>query len=649
MCGFTGFISSSNSFDSDYQYLMLKRMTNTLIHRGPDDSGFWMDPVNKIGLGHRRLAVLDLTETGHQPMISHSGNYVLIFNGEIYNHLSLRKELNSYKKSPTWKGSSDTETLLAGFEYWGVENTLNSCEGMFSFALWCRKTNVLFLGRDRLGEKPLYYGWQDNGRSRAFLFSSELKAFKEHDSFKARVDRDSLSHYMRYNCIPSPHSIYKGIYKLDPGKFLSVSLKNQNPKIQTYWSGLEVAFKGMSSNFQGSETEAINKLENLLKSTIKEQMISDVSLGAFLSGGVDSSTIVALMQSQSNERVKTFTVGFNEEDHNEAQYAKLVANHLGTDHTEVYVTSKDALEVIPSLPSVFDEPFSDSSQIPALLISKLARESVTVSLSGDGGDEIFGGYNRYLATQNLWRYLTFFPVLFRKFVSKGILKIPSKDWDKLGKLFQNFIGINNFGDKMHKGADVLAADSSDDLYLKLTSHWASPESLVLGSSKSSNLLQEYLNKLEGFNQINKMMVVDMLTYLPNDILTKVDRAAMSVSLETRVPFLNHKIIEFCSSLPLSLKLRKGTSKWILRQVLYKYVPSELIERPKAGFAVPINDWLKGSLRSWAEELLDENLMKQEGFFDVEQIRNKWVEHLSGRRNWGHHLWDVLMFQSWLRN
>lgn len=650
MCGLTGFFQP-RGLGSETQVATVQGMADTLVHRGPDDEGVWVDKEAGIALAHRRLSILDLSPAGHQPMASASGRYFIAFNGEIYNHLDLRSSLEKIGTGVTvldqWRGHSDTETLLAGFDAWGIRAAIERCVGMFAFAVWDRKERVLTLGRDRLGEKPLYYGWQGGN----FIFGSELKALKAHPSFHAAIDRDALCLFMRHNYIPAPHSIYQGIYKLPPGHLLTVSAKQHEPVIEAYWSLPNVAESGCRSSLVGSAQEVADELEHLLNSAVRQQMMADVPLGAFLSGGIDSSTVVALMQAQSDRPVKTFTIGFNEEGYNEAVHAKAVAHHLGTDHTELYVTPQQALDVIPNLPSLYCEPFADSSQIPTFLVSQLAKQHVTVSLSGDAGDELFSGYNRYVLGQKLWGKLSRVPVGLRAVAASGIRALPPGAWNTIAKplraLAPNSSRLANFGDKLHKGAGVLAARRIDDLYLGLLTHW-NPEGVVLSGREPATLLNGRPPPLSGLDQVQRMMALDAMTYLPDDILVKVDRAAMGVSLEGRVPFLDHRVVEFAWRIPQSMKLRGGVGKWILREVLYRHVPKELMERPKMGFGVPIDHWLRGPLKDWAEALLDEGRLRREGFFNPGPIRNKWAEHLSGKRNWQYLLWDVLMFQAWLK-
>lgn len=645
MCGITGFWDISRQISNDKLSVVVEQMSNSLIYRGPDDKGSWIDTAAGIALGHRRLAIVDLSPQGHQPMISGDERYAIVFNGEIYNFLELRRQLESL--GHRFRGHSDTEVMLASFCQWGVLEATKRFNGMFAFALWDRQQRVLHLGRDRLGEKPLYYGWV----GRTFLFGSELKALKCHPDFQPEINRDAVALFLRYSYIPQPYSIYKGIYKLPPASLLCVDGNMVHSQPTPYWSVKEAAESGVSHPFNGSETEAVNQLESLLKDAVAMRMIADVPLGAFLSGGIDSSTIVALMQAQSSQKVKTFSIGFYEEEYNEAQHAKAVAQHLGCDHTELYVTPEETQAVIPKLPDLYDEPFSDPSQIPTYLVSQLARNHVTVSLSGDAGDELFGGYSRYLWSKSIWQKIGPIPGNIRHTLANGLTGISPKNWNRIfafinpllpTKFQQPFAGY-----KIHRLADILAVPDPDTMYAVLVSRWKEPESFVLGSSKLTTVLsdrQSWAN-LPDFTQ--RMMFLDMLSYLPEDILVKVDRASMGVSLEGRIPFLDPRVIEFAWRIPMSMKIREGQGKWLLRQVLYKYVPQQLIDRPKMGFGVPIEKWLRGPLRDWAEALLDETRLRQEGFFNPQQIRQKWKEHLSCKRDWEFHLWDVLMFQAWL--
>lgn len=644
MCGLAGFLTENQWGLADD---LLKNMATRISHRGPDAEGFWSDPLAGIGIAHRRLSILDLSDAGSQPMVSADGRFIIVFNGEIYNHNDLRRTLQeSSLASLEWRGHSDTETLLAGFSLLGVEKTISMAIGMFAFALWDKQASTLTLGRDRLGEKPLYYGWQGS----AFLFGSELKALQAHPAFNAKIDRGALSLFLRHAYIPSPYSIFDGIFKLQPGTFLTVSLAQREPIISTYWSGAVVAEQGIANLFKGSADQAVNELETLLMDAVGQQMVADVPLGAFLSGGIDSSTIVSLMQHQSSRPVKTFTIGFHEHGYDEAQHAEAVAKHLGTEHTELYVSAEQALDVVSSLPQLYDEPFGDSSQIPTFLVSQLARQHVTVSLSGDAGDELFCGYNRYQLTDKLWRKLSLVPQPLRRLAAKAITSVSPNAWERLGRVSGGLMpDLAQLGDKLHKGAGVLASGSVDELYLGLVSQWQNPDSVVIMGEEPPTLLRGNVPELKGLTDVDRMMALDLLTYLPDDILTKVDRAAMGVSLETRVPFLDHRVVEWAWRLPQTMKLRDGQTKWILRQVLYKHVPQALMERPKMGFGIPIGVWLRGPLRDWAEALLDQSRLESEGYLHPVQIRQKWLEHLSGKRNWQYQLWNVLMFQSWLES
>jgi len=682
MCGFVGFfLPDSSCFDSIEA--VVKLMALSIAHRGPDDSGAWADERFGIALGHRRLSVLDLSSAGHQPMQSNSGRFVLAFNGEIYNHLDLRIELEQINSSNSlftdgglnWQGHSDTETLLAGFEAWGVETTLKKTVGMFSFALWDTLTRTLHLARDRFGEKPLYYGWVGNGSGAAFVFGSELKALRAYPTFANPISREALALYMRFTYVPAPHSIYQFVFKLEPGCMISLSgglppapnTPMRPPSIhggfslQRWWSLAEVVQDGILNQIV-DEAEALQALEKRLTEAVRLQTLADVPLGAFLSGGVDSSTIVALMQQQASRPVNTFTVGFEEAEFDESHYAKAVAKHLGTDHTEIFVTALEAQAVIPQLSAIYDEPFADSSQIPTHLVCKAARQKVTVALSGDAGDELFGGYPRYFWHQRIWSKLSWLPYSLRHVMGKAIRGLPVSGWDilshSLNSLLPAFKGITNAGDKAYKLADRLGGVRNlDDLYLSLVSEWQDPASVVCGYSSVAileppSLLSDPLPKnymLSTENYPLSMMYRDSITYLPDDILCKVDRASMSISLETRVPFLDHRVAELAWQLPLNMKIRDNEGKWALRQVLYRHVPRELIDRPKSGFGIPIGQWLRGPLREWAESLLDEKRLRREGYFYPAKIRQNWAEHLSNQRDHTVRLWTVLMFQAWLED
>ncbi len=650
MCGIVGFLGRNRHGDGAGFTTLLEKMAFAIQSRGPDDFGSWADERHAIGLGHRRLSIIDLSPAGHQPMPSASGRYQIAYNGEVYNHLDIRAELEAAGLAPAWRGHSDTETLLAGFDAWGIEATVRKAIGMFAFGVWDQQTHVLTLGRDRLGEKPLYYGWQGKGADAAFLFGSELKALREHPQFRGCVSRAALTLYCRSNYIPAPYSIYEGIYKLLPGALLEISHDRPDPKIWQYWSVAGAVATGKANPFAGTAEQAVDELDRLLKDAVRQQMVADVPLGAFLSGGVDSSTIVALMQVQSKRPVKTFTIGFNEARFNEAEHAKAVARHLGTEHSELYVTSEQARNVIPGLPQLYDEPFADSSQIPTFLVSQLARQHVTVALSGDGGDELFCGYQRYSLAAAIWRRVAMAPRPLRKAVALGLAGIPVSSWNVMAGLASPVLPARlrglNWGDKIHKGAALVSSTSASDLYGSLLTLWRDPASMVIGGAVPPAWLDEELPAVGEVDDMSRMMAWDMLSYLPDDILTKVDRAAMGVSLETRVPMLDHRVLEFAWRMPQAMKVRDSQAKWPLRQVLYRYVPKDLIERPKMGFAVPIGEWLRGPLKAWAEELLSESRLERDGYFHVGLVRQKWNEHQSGLRNWEHHLWNVLMFNAW---
>jgi asparagine synthase (glutamine-hydrolysing) len=650
MCGITGFTYESGNWET--KRAVLQAMTSTLVHRGPDDSGLWMDRDAGIAFGHRRLSVVDLTPHGRQPMISACGRYVIVFNGEIYNFEDLRTQLGAMGAASAWRGHSDTEVILAAIAFWGVEDTLVRLTGMFALALWDRKTRTLLLARDRMGEKPLYYGWI----GRTFLFGSELKALRAHPNWCGEIDRDALTLYLRHSYVPAPFSIYKNIFKLPPGTFLrldvSTSASVQNvAKPVPYWSLKQIAGLGVGSRCSYGDHEAVEALEHLLKGAIGRQMVADVPLGAFLSGGVDSSTVVALMQAQSNRPVKTFTIGFGEAEYNEAEHAKAVASHLGTEHTALYVSPADAMSVIPSLPSLYDEPFSDSSQIPTFLVAKLARQHVTVSLSGDGGDELFGGYNRYFWATSLWNKMRWVPRTLRAAAAAAMTRVRPERWDSvfadLSPVLPARFRQRMPGDKIHKLANVLGVQDPQEMYLGFVSHWERPAELVIGATEPDTALTDPSAWAMLSNFSERMMYLDSVTYLPDDILVKVDRAAMGVSLETRVPMLDHSVVEFAWRLPLHMKVRNGQGKWILREVLNRHVPRQLMERPKMGFGLPLDAWLRGPLRDWAEDLLGEKRLTDEGVLEAEPIREKWLQHLSVRRNWQYHIWSILVFQAWL--
>ena len=652
MCGFTGFLTTDIACSSAFLEATVTAMALAIRYRGPDDAGSWVDKDAGIALGHRRLSIIDISPAGHQPMLSPCGRFVLAFNGEIYNHLAIRAELQQLRLAPEWRGHSDTETLLAGFAAWGVEATLKRSVGMFAIALWDKVNACLSLARDRFGEKPLYYGWVRSGNTQAFLFGSELKALRSYPGFNNPLSRGAVALYMQHSTVPAPYSIYEDIFKLQPGVVLRLSKKdfaNRSLSFDPYWRFMDVVHKGLANPIL-NESEALSDLEKLLRQSVAEQMVADVPLGAFLSGGVDSSTIVALMQTQSQRPIETFTVGFDEVGFDESPYALEVARHLGTNHHEIRLNSSDARSIIPLMPQFYDEPFADSSQIPTSLISRISRPYVTVALSGDAGDELFGGYNRYFWAERIWNRIAWMPPFLLKVVGRGIQQISVDRWDAVGRKLPGVNAIERLGDKAYKLAyRMQTVKDLDDLYRSLVTQWPRDIKLVKAAPLLSTLLDDTDFLADIHDSELRMMVLDTLTYLPDDILMKVDRAAMGVSLETRVPFLDHRVAELAWRLPLSMKIRGGEGKWALRQILYKYVPKELIERPKAGFAIPIAQWLRGPLREWAETLLDERRLEEEGYLNPLPIRLIWKQHLSGRYDWSNRLWTVLMFQAWLES
>lgn len=696
MCGLAGFMTTG-AVAPDGLEAVATRMALAIKHRGPDDAGAWADAQAGMAVGHRRLSIVDLSPAGHQPMVSHGGRYVIAFNGEIYNHLELRAELEGGAGSGSlhpcpfrlagegviaWRGHSDTETLLAGFEAWGIETTLQKTVGMFAIALWDRQDRVLTLARDRFGEKPLYYGWAGSGTAGAFVFGSELKALRAYPGFANPVCREALAQYMRFMYVPAPRSIYQGVYKLEPGCLLTVHgeppvaappqpLRPGNPHgsltIKRWWA-LAHAVQAGTSHPISSEADGLAQLNHAMQEAVHLQALADVPLGAFLSGGVDSSLIVALMQQQARQAgsspVKTFTVGFEEAGFDEAPYARAVAKHLGTHHTELYVTAAEAQALVPQLPHMYDEPFADTSQIPTHLVCKAARQHVTVALSGDAGDELFGGYNRYFWGPRIWNQLAWLPYPARQALGGAIKAVPVGAWHALGSplnaLRPGAKGIARLGDKAHKlAARLRGVRNLDDLYVSLVTEWQDPAAVVkqvaatdlarngLELPWQSGDAETTMHTPANFSEVERMMYRDSMSYLPDDILCKVDRAAMATSLETRVPFLDHRVAEVAWRLPLHMKIRGNVGKWALRQVLYQHVPRELIERPKAGFAIPLGQWLRGPLRDWAEALLNEQRLQAQGHFHPQPIRTRWAEHLSGQRDHTSSLWAVLMFQTWL--
>jgi asparagine synthase (glutamine-hydrolysing) len=638
MCGIVGFIDRNANYDFEN---ISKRMGQAIAHRGPDGSGVLLDKELGVSLIHRRLSILDLSSAGSQPMVSNDGRYIITFNGEVYNHPTIKYKLESIHGQINWRGHSDTEIVLKAFETYGIVDALQYFEGMFAIGLWDRQDKKLYLIRDRIGEKPLYYGYFGG----IFAFASELKAFKAHPKFNPEVNRDAIGQLLLHNCIPAPISIFSGVNKLTPGHYLELSyqdcLEGKVPASTPYWQLSNCLNK---PGYMGNEQDAVSDLDCLLRDVISQQMIADVPLGCFLSGGIDSSLIASIMQTISDKPIKTFTIGFDVPEYNEAVFAKAVAKHLGTDHHELYVTHNDVLDVIPKLPFIYDEPFADSSQIPTYLVAKLAKTEVSVSLSGDAGDELFVGYTRYLLTQAIYDKINLIPKPLKPVVQKLLHLATPNLLSVLGRMFG--IPLNNISDKIYKLDHVLTSSSFLDLYTVITSHWLDYNKVVkeLDREKFNSL---WLKDNCINDKVLQMQYLDTLGYLPDDILTKVDRAAMANSLETRMPFLNHKIIEFAYSLPSNYQIQNGKLKWLLRQVLDQYVPRQLIDRPKAGFGIPLNQWLRSGLKDWAASLLDSSKLKHQGYFNVTQIEKRWNDHIAGKANNGYYLWDVLMFQQWL--
>ena len=638
MCGIAGAYLRRGE-DRDALRAAGHAMSTCIVHRGPDDEGHFVDEQSGALLAFRRLAIIDLTQAGHQPMESPSGRYVLIFNGEAYNFQTVREELERIGAAPEWRGHSDTEVLLAAIEEWGLEDALRRFVGMFAFALWDRHERTLHLVRDRVGVKPLYYALAGD----AVLFGSELKAVAAHPLFRREIDRDAVGLYTRFGYVPGPHTIYRNTYKLPPGGILSVRPGAGRPEPRLYWTVQDAAARGHADPFRGSDDEALDALDGLLRDSVGLRMISDVPLGVFLSGGIDSSIVTALMQQQARGPVQTFSIGLRESLYDEARHARAVAQHLGTDHTEFYVTAQEARDVIPLLPSIYDEPFGDSSQIPTYLVSKLARTSVTVSLSGDGGDELFGGYNRYFLGRSLWKLTRRVPGPLRPLAGAVLRALPPAAWNRvLAPLSSRIPALRErAGDRLHKLARAMSAAGTDTLYRELVQQW--PD--VVPGANPLPIAVDALLPLDDVTE--RMMAYDQMSYMVDDVLVKVDRASMAVSLEAREPLLDHRLIEFAWTLPLHMKVRDGKGKWLLRTLLARYVPEELVERPKMGFAIPLDSWLRGPLREWAESLIEERRLREEGWLDATQVRNAWRSHLAGGAEWQQHLWTVLMFQAWL--
>ncbi len=645
MCGIAGAFAPRKAISEHEFSAQVKAMSDTLIHRGPDADGVWCDEACGVALGHRRLSIIDLSPTGAQPMQSQCGRWVLAFNGEIYNFRNTRAKLES--RGTHFRGSSDTEVFLEAISTWGVDGALKQANGMFALALWDRRDRVLHLARDRIGEKPLYYGWHDG----VFLFASELKAIRTWPGCKPEIDRDALCTFLRHNYIPEPHCIFRDFRKLIPGTFVSVARSRESlPAPVTYWDLADVIVDARRESFSGTETEAVEALDTALQASVRARMVADVPLGAFLSGGIDSSSVVAAMQAQSSEPIRTFSIGFTEAQYNEAHYAKRVADHLGTAHTELYVTPEQTRQVIPRLAEIYDEPFADSSQIPTCLVSALARESVTVALSGDAGDELFAGYSRYGQALNLWQRFARLPDWAGTLSAKAIRSLRPATWDylfgKCAALLPRKYLYSAPGDKLHKLSRLLEIEDPMGMYLRLISLWSNPEKIVRDAQEPLTALHDGTESRRESHIVSRMMYLDTVHYLPGDILTKVDRASMAVSLEARVPFLDHELIQLAWQFPYDMKMRDGEGKWVLKQVLGRYVPSELFERPKMGFGVPIDSWLRGPLREWTEDLLDEKRLRNAGYFDPHPIREVWRAHLNGAQNLQYHLWGILMFETW---
>lgn len=650
MCGIAGFLDVKRRSTIDRATATVRAMSSALQHRGPDHQGSWVVPEMGIALGHQRLSIIDLSDEGHQPMRSASGRFVITYNGELYNFQRIRNELKD--RGRRFRGHCDTEVLLAAIDEWGLEEALPRLNGMFAFAVWDTTLEELHLVRDRIGEKPLYYGWVGS----SFIFGSELKALQEHPDFKAAVDRNALALYLRHGVIPGPHTIYENIFKLPAGSVLSVAASvalGTLPRPIPYWSLAEVAEKGVAAPLSATDEDAADQLEMLMGDAVALRMQADVPLGAFLSGGIDSSLVVALMQARSIRRIQSFTIGFEGAAYDESGDARAVAKHLGTEHTEWVVTPTDALEAIPRMPNLYDEPFADSSQVPTFLVSQMTRQHVTVSLSGDGGDELFGGYNRYHWCNEVWRRIGWAPLPFRQAAATTLDALSPQTWEALLEwakpLLPSKLRVRNAGTKIRKLAEVLPATGIENMYFELHSLWKNPAAIVIGGVEAESLLGNQDRWAQLSDPVAQMMYLDAMTYLHDDILVKVDRATMGVSLEARVPFLDPRVIEFAWRLPPRMKIRHGHGKWLLRQVLYRHIPRELVDRPKMGFGLPIDDWLRGPLRPWAEDLLAPDRLRREGFLRPDPILRRWSEHLSGRRDWQFHLWPILMFQAWLQS
>ena len=642
VCGLAGFVAPSGQPAADLR-ACVHRMAATLAHRGPDDAGEWADANSGVALGFRRLSIIDVSPAGHQPMVSASGRYVAILNGEIYNFREFTHELAREGSPPAYRGRSDTEAMLAAIDAWGVAGAVGRFNGMFAIAVWDTVERTLTLVRDRLGVKPLYYGWA----GRTFVFGSELKALAVHPDFQASLDRAAVELLLRFTYIPAPRTIYAGVAKLTPGSILTFTPRTGRTETVTYWSAASAAARGVANRFAGTEADAAEAVESLLADAVRLRMIADVPLGVFLSGGIDSSLVTALMQAQSSAPVRTFSIGLEDSDYNEAPFARAVATHLGTDHTDLYVSPAEALDVIPKLAAMYDEPFADSSAIPTHLVARLARQSVTVSLSGDGGDELFGGYVRYQLGRQFDR-LTPVPGPLRRAASRAMTSFSAERWDRWlahgSRVLPQALRAPGAGARLHKAARVLGASEPDAMYFELVSHWMD---VMPGGGAARAPIDDPGTAAGIEDPVERMMLFDQVSYLPDDLLVKVDRASMAVGLEAREPLLDYRLVEFAWTLPSSMKVRRRETKPILRRVLDRHVPPHLLDRPKMGFAVPIGRWLRGPLRDWAESLLDARRLKEHEWLHAAPIRAAWAEHLAGQRDWQFHLWAVLMLQAWM--
>lgn len=650
MCGFVGFLDASiHNYDSQ---AVLVSMNSKIAHRGPDDAGYWFDPNSGIYFGHRRLAIQDLSIAGHQPMISQDGRYTIVFNGEIYNHWSIRDKISLEKPGIIWRGHSDTETLLESISSWGIETTLREATGMFALALWDKQEGSLTFARDRFGEKPLYYGWQES----ALLFGSELAAIESHPKFTNILDRNALVDLLQFNSIPAPKSIFKNIFKLPPASTLTMHPSDFEhrliPQVTKYWDAEEVAFQNKANPLDLDEAGSIEALRNVLGDAVERQLISDVPVGAFLSGGFDSTAVLTQIVERGTQRPQTFTIGHQGSENDESRIAEIVSRKLGTDHTTLHIDSQIALDTVSLMPSVYSEPFGDSSQIPTFLVSQLASKNVKVALSGDGGDELFGGYNRHNRGATEWSRIMRLSPKLRHLIAKGISSVPPRQLDRAAQFANMFLSnsrrLSGTGDKALKFSRVLNEDNPDGYYASLISDNSAARRFVIESTSEFAEIENLSSEVQLVDFQEWMMLQDTTGYLPTDILTKVDRAAMANSLETRTPFLDPSVFEFAWKLPMHQKIRGSSGKWILKQLVYSYLPEELMNRPKQGFGVPIGDWLRGPLREWAESLISSEKLSRDGFLDKDLVRQLWEHHLSGVANNQHALWNILMFQLWLQ-